>query len=104
MRPASSRPSRSVDVTELARYRDQSLLSALRRVRPRILERGRPTPTAPAGEAPAVYLDGVRQGGIQALEEIPVSRTLEVLRLSETEAFTRFALRHPGGAIVVVTR
>lgn len=101
---ASSRQSRAIALWELEEQRDLALLTAIRRLRPRLLDPGKPTLSAPGGESPAVYLDGVLQGGILALDGIPASRTREVRRLSETEAFAWYGRRHAGGALQVTSR
>ena len=100
---ASFRPGSWLGRTELAAVGDQSLLAALRRLRPRLLEPGKPSFDAPRGELPAVYLDNVYQGGLGSLEDIPARRVWEVRRLSETEAYTRYTRRHRGGALVVTS-
>jgi hypothetical protein len=58
-----------------------------------------------SGQAVAqVYLDGVRQPGIGALQTIPKMIIQEIRFYPPAEAQARWGLNHEGGAIEVVTR
>lgn len=51
-----------------------------------------------------VYVDGVRAGGVEALESIPVISIERMRFYDATEAQARFGLNHTNGAIEVITR
>ncbi|HUG42482.1 MAG TPA: hypothetical protein VMM12_18610 [Longimicrobiales bacterium] len=76
---------------------------AVRQARPRWLRtRG---PNSFIAENPiVVYLDGVRAGGIQMLESIPVLSIERMQFFDATDAQARFGLNHTNGAIEVITR
>ena len=79
-------------------------LEALRRLRPEFL--GRHAPPRPgdneAGFA-VVYLDGVRLGGLETLENIPVNTILEIRYLRPAAAADQLGRNHRGGVILVKT-
>ncbi|HEX6927347.1 MAG TPA: hypothetical protein VF167_18115 [Longimicrobiaceae bacterium] len=50
-----------------------------------------------------VYLDGIRMGGPEALQEIRPEMVAEVRHLDAREATTRWGTGHTEGAILVVT-
>lgn len=51
-----------------------------------------------------VYVDGVRSGGVEALQGIPVITIERVRYYDAPEAQARFGLNHTNGAIEVITR
>lgn len=51
-----------------------------------------------------VYVDGVRAGDVDALQEIPVLSIERMRFYDPTEAQARFGLNHTNGAIEVITR
>lgn len=51
-----------------------------------------------------VYVDGVRRGGPETLEQIPKSSIKEMQRLRGTDATQRFGVDHENGAILVISR
>lgn len=77
----------------------QSLYDAIRFLRPQFLTpRGGGTSTEPV-----VYVDNIRRGGIDSLNNLFVSQVSEIRYMSASEATTRFGTGHPGGAILVKT-
>jgi hypothetical protein len=58
----------------------------------------------PQGAEVAVYLDGVRLGGIGALRQVPVHNISTMQFMTPSDATTRFGTGHAGGAILIVTR
>jgi hypothetical protein len=53
---------------------------------------------------PTVYVDEVREGGIEVLQLVPARSIVDVTYLRAVEADRRFVGRHPAGAIVIRTR
>ena len=79
-------------------------LQALRRLRPEFLSR-HATPLPGDNEAgfAVVYLDGVRLGGLETLENIPVTTIVEMRYLRHSNAEVRMGKNHRGGVILVST-
>jgi len=83
--------------------RDRDLLDALRGLRPRFVR------TAPGVHSrastgslpPAVYVDGVRQPGIEALATIQASYVEEVRYLSPVAAQNELGAAATGGALMI---
>ncbi|HXG98319.1 MAG: hypothetical protein E6J91_48220 [Deltaproteobacteria bacterium] len=75
------------------------------RLRPEWLRRrGRASVRDPTAGAVVVYLDGMRQGGVRALDAIVAETVREMEYLSGQEATTRFGTGHGGGVILVRLR
>jgi hypothetical protein len=78
---------------------------AVARLRPEWLQRrGRISVRDPGAGAVVVYLNGMRQGGVSALDAIAADNILDMEYLSGQEATTRFGTGHGGGAILVHLR
>jgi len=77
----------------------------LRRVRPQLLL---PRPVRGRGllvyATPVVYVNDVRQGGLEILHHLPVHAILEINFLPAVDADRALIGLHPAGAIVVRTR
>jgi hypothetical protein len=101
----SSAPRGSSDVitqAELARVEAVTLRQAIERLRPNFLRsRGPSSITDQTAGAIIVYLDETRMGGLDALENIPVTEVREVRKLNASEATQRYGTGHAGGVIVV---
>jgi len=77
---------------------------AVRRLRPEFLSRhATPMPGDFEEGFAVVYLDGVRLGGLQTLENIPVTTIVEIRYLRPSAAVERFGKHHRGGVILVST-
>ena len=75
------------------------------RLRPEWLRRrGRVSVRDPTAGAVIVYLNGMRQGGVSALDAIVAETVLEMEYLNGQEATTRFGTGHGGGVILVRLR
>ena len=74
---------------------------AVSRLRPQFLRRHWPTMANNGEGQPVIYLDGVRQGGIDMLRSIPANALYEIRYLSSTAANAEFGRWHPGGVISV---
>ena len=61
-------------------------------------------PEAPAPSTPAVFVDGVEQGRLQALRSIDPSDVEEAEFMSASDATTRYGTGYPGGIIRISTR
>ena len=78
---------------------------AVARLRPEWLHRrGQMSIRDPSAGAVVVYLDGLREGGANALEGIAAETVLAMEYLNGSEATTRFGTGHAGGAILVRLR
>lgn len=76
---------------------------AVSRLRPQFLRRHSvAAPTVEEGQ-PVIYLDGIRQGGLEMLRSIPVKAVFEIRYLSATAANAEFGRLHRGGVISVQT-
>lgn len=100
VRPASV-PSTVLTEAEITRAGARTAHETIERLRPWYfaLTRAR----GASGER-AVYVDGMRLGGLEALHGIPSASVREIRSLNAREATTRFGTGHSAGAIVVVTR
>lgn len=87
-----------------APHRDLDLYQVIRSLRPHFLEPppGVRTLGGAYGPAPvAVYVDGARETGIDALRTITASRVDEVRYLDPTRSENEFGPRASGGAVTV---
>jgi hypothetical protein len=91
---------------ELATASVSNLFDAIRQLRPRWMERGAPTamrgPQYQGGLV--VYVDRVREGGTDALRNIPLGLVQSVRYLTASQAQGEFGLDNIQGAIQVVTQ
>jgi hypothetical protein len=94
-----------IDQEELASVEAGStLLQAVRRLRPEFLRRhATPVPGDVEGGYAAVYLDGVRLGGLGALETIAAATVTELRYLRAGSASDELGRNHRGGVILVST-
>ena len=104
-RPSSRGPSDVLGHTEIQSVSVNTAHEAVIRFRPEFLRRrAEPAPTDPNGGMPVVYLDGVRQGGADALRTIPARVIVEIWYLTAAAASDQFGPYYPGGVIAVRTR
>jgi hypothetical protein len=90
---------------EIESARVENSYDAVLRLRPEFLKRrGAPVLQDPSEGLPVVYLDGVRQGGADALQSIPAGVVLEIRYLTAGAASDRFGPYYRGGVIAVRTR
>ena len=76
----------------------------LRRLRPHLLEpRAAQWHAGQTYATPLVYVNDVREGGLEMLHLVPASWILDVTYLTPVEASVRFTGDHPAGAIVIRT-
>ena len=103
--PTTRSSSDILAASEIQTERVDDAHQAVLRFRPEFL-RGRAAPglADPAGAAPVVYLNGVRQGGADMLRTIPARAILEIRYLTPTVASEQFGPYHTGGVIAVRTR
>lgn len=94
-------PSTVLTDAEITRGGTRTAYEAIQRLRPWYLSLTRAR--GASGER-AVYVDGIRLGGLETLRGIPASDVREVRSLDAREATLRFGTGHSAGAIVVVTR
>jgi hypothetical protein len=74
-------------------------------LRPEYLRNRGPTSVSrPTPPEAVVYLDGVRQGGLETLRRIRKQTLREIRYMDAREATTLYGTGHRAGAILVVTR
>lgn len=93
-----------ITLEEIAERTDiNTAFDAVRRLRPAFL-RGRPSGSMRLDPDPIwVYVDGMKAGGPEALENIQIAQVFEIRKLSATDATTRFGTNHTNGAILIKT-
>ena len=107
--PSPSPNEISTAEVEAARQRYATAYDIIRGVRPSILRsRGIPAEARSSSRPRSsggimVYVDGVRFGGLESLQQIAANSVLNVRRLSSTDATTLFGTGHIEGAIMVTT-
>jgi hypothetical protein len=78
---------------------------AVRQLRSRWLQRRGPMsiqdPTPPG---PVVYVDGMRFGEVESLQQISARHVTEMRYINARDATTRFGTGHPAGVIMVITQ
>ena len=98
---SDSGPRRSanlISAEELVDLGAETVLTAVRRLRPRWLQaRG-------AGNFPVALLDGARLGPPDALQGVNVADIESIVYLSASDATMRYGTNYPGGAIEVRSR
>lgn len=77
-----------------------SLYSAIRYLRPRLLEAHSDARGVPLAVIPAVYVDGIRAGDVEALRSIPATRVRRVEFLPADDR-RPYGYRYEPGAILV---
>ncbi len=86
-------------------HRDQDIYSAIRSLRPRFLQpRGNRTMGGTNTTTPLVYVNGVKESGIDALRRLGASFVEEVRYLDPSRAEMEFGIAAAAGAIVVKTQ
>jgi hypothetical protein len=100
-----ARSPRLIDRSEIAATPARNAEDLLQRARPQLL-----LPRAVRGRGlltyatPIVYVDDVRQGGVEMLHHLPVHAIVEIVYLPAVEADRVLVGLHPAGAIIVRTR
>ena len=103
--PGHQRSLRVVGHEEIEGARARNAEDLLQRVRPHLLlarpVRGR---GLILHATPIVYVNDVRQGGLEVLHHLPVHGIIEISYLPAVDADHALVGRHPAGAIVIRTR
>jgi hypothetical protein len=86
---------------DIARTDAPTAYQAIRQLRPEFLSVARARGTT---DEPAVYVDGVRLGGVDVLHTLATTTIREIHRLTPPEATFRFGPGHSAGAIMVVMK
>jgi len=95
-RPAGATTNRIV-LAELEALPQMNALSAIERLRNSWLR-------TRSGDAPQLYVDGARRGGISDLTSILSTEIEEMEYLSAGDATNRYGTGHSGGAILITMR
>lgn len=82
----------------------QTAFEVVQSLRPAWLRERARSVTNPQGAQVAVYLDGVRMGGISALRQVRVHNIATMEFMTPSDATTRYGTGHAGGAILIRTR
>ena len=83
----------------------QDAYEVVQRLRPEYLREQRGNPSINAGpQFAAVYVDGVRRGGPEALRGLRPTEVEEIRFISAADATTRWGTGHGGGVIEVKIR
>lgn len=99
-----SRSSRDVITSEqIDAYEGHNTLLLVQALHPNWL-RGRGSGSMMLSDAVRVYVNGMRRGGVRALEGIHPRDVAEIQHLSSREATARFGTGHPNGAILVTLK
>jgi len=100
-----ARSPRVIDRAEIETTAARDAEDLVQRARPQFL-----LPRAVRGRGlllhatPIVYVDDVRQGGVEVLHHLPVHSIVEIVYLPAVEADRTLVGLHPAGAIIVRTR
>lgn len=79
-------------------------LDAVRRLRPQFIRsRGVTSLRNPTADQVVVYVNGIRAGGVQALEQIPAQDVREIRHVNARDATTKYGTGHTGGVLEVIT-
>jgi hypothetical protein len=91
---------------EIERVGATNALEAVQRLQPRMLvkQRGPSSINFEDQVQIAVYVDGSRMGGVEALPLIQAASILEIHYLSPSEAVIKYGTGNAGGAIVITTK
>lgn len=94
-----------ISAEQLREMDDLSAYRAIQRLRPQWLRaRGRSSIENQSAEGVRVYVDDVRQSGVESLRTLQVIDLEEIRFLDAREATTRFGIDHGNGAIAITTR
>jgi hypothetical protein len=103
--PSARQSDHLIKAAEIQSARVSTALEAVRRLRPELLSRRAPTAPGDAyGGKPVVYVDRVRQGGLETLETIPANAIVDIRYVTANAAVDWAGAYHPGGVILVRTR
>ena len=96
----------SAEEINASAFSSGDLHQAIRSLRPHFLEPARGVRTLGNGviEPLAVYLNGTRQTGVEALRTIPAAAVQEVRYLDPTRSWNEFGPRANGGALLIKLR
>lgn len=89
---------------ELNTVRVATAYEVVERLRPVFLRGRGQTTLAGDPQYPVVYVDGMRQGGPEALRRVPSQDVNMIRYVSARDATTRYGTGHSAGAIEVTTR
>jgi hypothetical protein len=94
-----------ITADELTRAGDVTLYEALRTLRPAFLRSRGNIPGATTPAAPIqVYVDGIRVGEMDQLQQIVAKTVQEVRFLEPQQAISRFGGNNTGGALVIIMK
>jgi outer membrane receptor protein involved in Fe transport len=95
----------TITTEEIAGLQVTSGYEVVQQLRPEYLRtRGVQSMQSASTQMAVVYVDGVRQGGPDALRQIPRESIQEIRYLNGSDATTQYGTGHGGGAILVRTR
>ena len=104
--PASARRGGGDVITqdELVGTTAQTVMDAIKQLRPSFLTSRGPTSMNLANPGILVYANGMRLGGVSTLNDIPVQDIKQIQYLNASDATQRFGTGHPSGAILLTRK
>lgn len=101
----SRRQGNVITAEEIARSSGSNALEVVRQLRSHWLTtRGVAGANDPGAGGIMVYVDGVRRGGLESLEQIGIEQVGQIRFLDANNATTRYGTGHPNGAIEITTK
>jgi outer membrane cobalamin receptor len=95
----------TITAEEISGLQVTSGFEVVQQLRPEYLRtRGVQSMRSAGTQMAVVYVDGVRQGGPEALRQVPRESIQEIRYLNGSDATTQYGTGHGGGAILVRTR
>lgn len=101
----SRRQGNVITSEEIAKSSGSTALDVVRQLRSQwLITRGVAGANDPGAGGIMVYVDGVRRGGLESLEQIGVEQLGQIRFLDANNATTRYGTGHPNGAIEITTK
>lgn len=101
----SRRQGNVITSEEIAKSSGSTALDVVRQLRSHwLITRGVAGANDPGAGGIMVYVDGVRRGGLESLEQIGIEQVGQIRFLDANNATTRYGTGHPNGAIEITTK
>ena len=102
--PIPSRDPSRITAAEIQGFEGRTAMDLLKKVRPTFLfARGATSIFGYSAEMPTIYVDGMRYGPFETLNQIPASWIAEV-RMYRSGAASQFGTNNMGGVLEITTR
>jgi len=103
----SDRPARQRNLITQEEIRESPPTAAsllIRRLRPNWLRGRGASSIVGGGEFPVVYIDEIRNGGLEVLDRISTNSIAQITFIPGRDAATKFGINHGAGAIMIKIR